>query len=182
MKKSDELKILVMGYWRFNRNCHIVASEYNYGDADVISVTPAGMVIETEVKVSLSDLKREVNKSKHLAMQSEFAFSEGHELDHPYIRSAPRRHYFYFAVPQALKEKAKVIIAQEYPYAGLLVVKPIDPEVNTCYSIPVYSVRTARQFKSKPKLTYEQTMEVAKGMATTLCKLGIKLIEKGGKS
>lgn len=178
MKKSDELKILVMGYWRFNRNCPIVASEYNYGDADVLSVTQAGLVIETEIKVSLSDLKREVNKSKHLAMQREFDLFQEHESDHPYIRGAPRRHYFYFAVPQELKKKAEVIIAQEYPYAGLLVVKPLDPEVNPCYSIPVYSARKAQQFKSKPKLTYEQTMEVVKGMATTLCQLGIKLIQK----
>ncbi|GAI90261.1 unnamed protein product, partial [marine sediment metagenome] len=50
MKKADELKILVMGYWRFRRDCPIVASEYNYGDADVLSVTNSGMVIETEVK------------------------------------------------------------------------------------------------------------------------------------
>lgn len=178
MKKADELKILVMGYWRFSRNCPIVASEYNYGDADVLSVTQDGMVIETEIKVSLSDLKKDGSKSKHLAMQREFDFFHGQESNHPYIPGAPRRHYFYFAIPQELKEKAEIIIAHSYPYAGLLVVKPIDPEVDPCYYPPVYSVRKARQFKSKPKLTQEETMDIVKGMATTLCQLGIKLIKK----
>lgn len=163
MKKADELKVLVMCYWRFRRHCPIVAMKYQWGSADVLSVNPRGMIIETEVKITLSDLKRDGKKMKHYDMQ------RGNLL---------RRHYFYFAVPQALEEKTKAIIAQDYPYAGLLVVKPIDPEVDPFYYPPVYPARAARRFGTSPKLTHEQTMQVMKGMATTLCKLGIRLMQK----
>lgn len=165
MKKADELKVLVMGYWRFIRNCPIVAMEYEYGAADVLSVTPEGMVIETEVKVSVADMKREAKKPKHRDMQG----------------GSSRWHYFYFAVPQALEDKAKAIIEETYPYAGLLVVKPIDPEVNPCYSPPVQSARQARLFTTSQELTQKETMKVVKGMATTLCQLGIKLMQQEKK-
>lgn len=178
MKKADELKILVMSYWRFSRGCPIVASEYNYGDADVLAVTSAGMRIETEVKISLTDLKRDGAKTKHFAMQRELGLVQDQPSKYPFMRAATRSHYFYFAVPEKLKEKAEVIIAEKYPYAGLLVIKPIDPEVNPSYHPPVYSAKKARQFRSKPKLTYDQTMDIVKGMSTTLCRLGMELIQK----
>jgi len=177
-KRADELKILVMSYWRFSRNCPIVASEYNYGDADVLAVTSAGMRIETEVKVSLADLKRDGAKTKHFAMQRELGLVQDRPSRYPFMKAATRSHYFYFAVPETLKEKALEIVTAKYPYAGLLVVKPIDPEVNPSYHPPVYSARKAHQFRSKPKLTYDQTMDVVKGMSTTLCHLGMELIQK----
>lgn len=178
MKKADELKILVMSYWRFTRNCPIVASEYNYGDADVLAVTNAGMTIETEVKISLADLKRDGSKTKHIAMQRELGLSQGQPSEYPFYKAATRTHYFYFAVPERLKEKAKKIVSEMYPYAGLLIVKPINPSRNPRYSPPVYSEIKARQFRSKPKLTYEETMEVIRGMSTSLCRLGVELILK----
>jgi len=179
MKRADELKILVMSYWRFSRGCPIVASEYNYGDADVLAVTSGGMRIETEVKISLADLKRDGAKTKHIAMQRELGLFQGKPPEHyPFLRAATRNHYFYFAVPEKLKGKALEIVAEKYPYAGLLVIKPIDPEVNPRYSPPVYSAKKAHQFSSKPRLTYEQTMDIVRGMSTTLCRLGMELIQK----
>lgn len=178
MKKADELKILVMSYWRFSRGCPIVASEYNYGDADVLAVTSAGMRIETEVKISLTDLKRDGAKTKHDAMQRELGLLQNEPSRPLWWPPAIRSHYFYFAVPEKIKEKAIRIVTEKYPYAGLLVIKPIDPEVNPRYYPPVYSAKKAHQFRSKPKLTYDQTMDVVKGMSTTLCRLGMELIQK----
>ena len=162
---ANELKILAMCYWRFNRGCPIVAIEYHYGNADVLAVTEGGLVIETEVKVSLRDLKRDGAKSKHWAMHRDTPFT--------------RAHYFFFAVPEDLKEKAKELIVDQFGYAGLLVVKPIDPSENPRYSVPVYVAKEAQQFALKPKLTQEQMMVVVKGMSTSLCRMGVDLLLTG---
>ena len=162
MKRADELKILAMCYWRFNRGCPIVAMEYEYGDADVLAVTKDGVVIETEVKVSIRDLKRDGAKSKHRAM----------ERDTPFTRA----HYFFFAVPEELKAKAEAVIAEKFGYAGLLVVKPIDSSENPSYNVPVYVAKEAHQFGLKPKLTQKQMMDVVKHMSTSLCRVGVELL------
>ncbi len=145
---------------------------------ELLAVTSGGMRIETEVKISLTDLKRDGIKTKHFAMQRELGLVQDRPSRYPFLKAATRSHYFYFAVPEKLKEKALEIVVERYPYAGLLVVKPIDPEVNPRYSPPVYSARKAHQFKSKPRLTYDQTMDVVKGMSTTLCRLAMELIQK----
>ncbi len=166
MKRADELKILAMCFWRFNRGCPIVAMEYKYGDADVLAVTKDGVVIETEVKVSIRDLKRDGAKSKHWAMQRDTDFT--------------RAHYFFFAVPEDIKEKAQAVIEDNFGYAGLLVVKPIDPSVNPRYNVPVYVAKEAHQFGLKPKLTQKEMIDVAKHMSTSLCRMGVELLIKGG--
>jgi len=166
MKKADELKILAMCYWRFNRGCPIVAMEYKYGDADVLAVTKDGVVIETEVKVSLRDLKRDGAKSKHWAMQRD--------------TDSTRAHYFFFAVPEELKEEAEAVIVEKFGYAGLLVVTPINPEVNPRYNVPVRCYKEAHQFGLKPKLTQKEMIDVAKHMSTSLCRMGVELLMKGG--
>lgn len=166
MKRADELKILAMCYWRFVRGCPIVSIEHHYGDSDVLTVTEDGVVIETEVKVSIRDLKRDSAKSKHWAM----------ERDSPFART----HYFFFAVPEDLKEKAQAVIVEKFGYAGLLVVKPIESSENPRYNVPVYVAKEAHQFGLKPKLTHEQMMDVVKGMSTSLCRMGIELLKKGG--
>lgn len=165
MKKADELKILAMCYWRFNRGCPIVAIEYDRGDSDVLTVTEDGIVIETEVKVSIRDLKRDSTKLKHWGMERDTDFT--------------RAHYFFFAVPEDLKEKAMAVIVEKFGYAGLLVVKPIESGVNPRYNVPVYVAKEAHQFVFKPKLTQKQMMGVVKGMATSLCRMGVELISQG---
>ena len=166
MKKADELKILAMCYWRFVRGCPIVAMEYKWGEADVLAVTKDGVVIETEVKVALRDLKRDGAKLKHWDMKRDTPFT--------------RAHYFFFAVPEDLKEKAQEVIAEKFGYAGLLVVKPIEPGVSPRYNVPVYVAKEAHQFGLKPKLTQKEMMDVVKHMSTSLCRMGVDLLMKGG--
>jgi len=166
MKRADELKIWAMCYWRFNRRCPIVSIEHHYGDADVLAVTEDGIVVETEVKVSLRDLKRDGAKPKHWAMERDTSFV--------------RAHYFFFAVPEEIKEKAMEVIAEKFGYAGLLVVKPKESSENPRYNVPVYVAKEAHQFGLKPKLTHEQMMNVVKGMSTSLCRMGVELLMKGG--
>lgn len=162
MKRADELKILAMCYWRFNRGCPIVAMEYSYGQSDVLAVTMDGVVIETEVKVSIRDLKRDGAKPKHWAMERD--------------TSGTRVHYFFFAVPESIKEKAQEVIDDVFGYAGLLVVKPIESSENPRYNVPVYVAKEAHQFGLKPKLTQKEMLGVTKHMATSLCRMGVELL------
>ena len=63
MLQAEELKYTVMAFWRFTRRHYLVAPEYN--GADVISVSEHGTVVcETEIKVSLGDLKKERQKAQ----------------------------------------------------------------------------------------------------------------------
>ena len=68
---ADEVKAVVLAYWRYTRQCPLVGVEgwcdlQNYGElADVLAVTKERMLIETEVKVTLSDLKSDIKKRKH---------------------------------------------------------------------------------------------------------------------
>lgn len=166
MKKADELKINVIAYWRFNRGCPIVAIEYNWRHSDVQAVTRAGMVIETEVKTTLHDLKRDMKKPKHHAMANRLEWVPAH--------------YFYFAVPTQLEVKAMEIIKETYPYAGLLVVKD-----NNYYSWDAYhhikpavsAVRKAHLF-TKPKLTHDETMDLVAGLSATTCKIAFELMAR----
>ena len=166
MKRADELKILTMCYWRFNRGCPIVAIEYNWREADVLAVTKDGVVIETEVKLSIRDLKRDGAKLKHWDMKRDTPFT--------------RAHYFFFAVPEVLKEEARAVIDEKFGYAGLLVVKPVESSENPGYDVPVYVAREAHQFGLKPKLNQKEMMDVVKHMSTSLCRMGVELLMKGG--
>ncbi|MBA7658233.1 hypothetical protein ES703_66182 [subsurface metagenome] len=180
MKRADELKINVMCYWRLHRACPIVALEHNWGASDVLAVTKHGMVIETEVKCTLHDLKRDKGKTKHLALAREEDFILGLASQEPYIRSAVRTHYFYFAVPQELEVKALQVIEEMYPYAGLLVVRPNDfYQWDNYHHIvaPVSAVHKARRF-SKPKLTEDDKMDIVRGLSVTACQMAFELLAR----
>ncbi len=177
--EANEVKILIMCYWRFVRQHPIVATEVDsYLDvpwrggsqADVLSLTPSGLVVETEIKVSLPDLKRDVKKPKH------WFWGDGRRPSH---YSA---HYFYFAVPHTLEEKAREVIAQDYPYAGLLVAQ--DPcshpqgWTRDYFDPMVRAARPAKRLKEATKLDPDQVLKLAKGMSATVCRLAFKQMRK----
>lgn len=158
MKPHDELKVLVMCYWRFNRGCPIVAMEYPYQDADVLTVNPSGRVIETEVKISVRELKRDRRKPKHLLMSENDA--------------SVLAHYFYFAVPAEIQNAAESIIKERFPYAGLLAVRHDEGYGERgLISPPVDVLRNAQQFNNKPPLTPEHILDIARGLSATACRL-----------
>lgn len=157
---SQYLKYTLLCYWRYVQGCPIIALEYFYGDADVLAVSENGMVIETEVKISIADLKREIKKSKHKF------FSRG---------AAWRCHYFYFAVPAAIAEEAKEVCHQLYPYAGLLSVGSWEPKAYE--RAPVFNILHAKRFPAE-KFGNEKILHLARGMSNNLCAMGIKLIAK----
>ncbi len=155
---SSYLKFTLLCYWRYVRGCPIIALEYFYGFADVLAVSENGMVIETEVKVSIADLKRDKEKPKHRS------FSRG---------SSRHCHYFYFAVPAAIAEEAKEVCHELYPYAGLLSVGTWEPK--TYERAPVFTILAAKRFPAE-KFTNVEIMRLARGMSNTLCNMGVKLM------
>lgn len=115
---EDEMKSTMASYWRYKRQCPFVAIEVDWqletwGSywADVICVDKNRMLIETEVKVSLADLRKDKEKGKHTRFQ--------HCLNGSYDRNL-YTHFLYFAVPGDIANDAKAIVEELYPYAGLL--------------------------------------------------------------
>lgn len=119
--------------------------------SDIISVSPHGHIYETEVKVSLADLRHDNIKRKHAiwrgtipdyraqdrekkneqAKQAQLAFGCFKELQ-PSIKKernnydeAPIINYFYFAVPHDIANKAVEVVEMLFPCAGVLGVREI---------------------------------------------------------
>jgi hypothetical protein len=176
--KADDIKKLVMVYWRFEKGYPIVASEYNYGDKDIIAVSEGRMIVcETEVKVSIADLKRERYKTKH----QKDAFGE------PFYNTK-FVNYFYFAIPSRILEKARLICSQLFPYAGILVVNNFNSylkEPRASYiNPPVKCVKPAKANKtSYGRLSDDTFITIVRGMGNNLCKLAIEnmKLERGLK-
>lgn len=165
--KADDIKKLVMAYWHFEKGYPVVASEYNYGNKDIIAVSRGRTIVcETEVKVSIADLKREKHKIKH----QEDAFGK------PFYRTNFVT-YFYFAIPTRILEKARPICAQLFPYAGILVVNNFDnylkePRASYIHP-PVKCVKPASKLSSGA-LSDDDFIDMVRGMGNNLCKLAIE--------
>ena len=74
MIRAEQIKAAVASYYRYERQCPVVAFETNSqlegwaGElADVLVLDKNRQLIEIEVKLSISDLKRDVKKLKHQA-------------------------------------------------------------------------------------------------------------------
>jgi len=119
MNEVDIIKLATLAYWRFDRQ-HIMGAIECSG-ADVKTVSRNLMIAETEVKVTIADMRREVKtkRYKHRRMNGEFATAL---MTYPTsTHYQPEVNYFYFIVPERLKDKALKAVAELYPYAGLLV-------------------------------------------------------------
>jgi len=164
---SDKMKAIIASYWRYVRQCPMVALEANCqleafsdgGQADVLAVNKDGFLIEAEVKVSLDDFRRDRNKIKHRHLK---------ENDGRW----PTR-YFYFAVPYNIANKVSMLCDQLYPYAGVLGAKAEDE-----YGVVVYKEAKAR---SARKLSLLQVTRMAREQSATLCRLAKEVAELRAK-
>ncbi|GAJ06471.1 unnamed protein product [marine sediment metagenome] len=160
---SEQLKAIITSYWRYVMQCPVVALEVSsslssYSDderADILVVNKNRLLIETEVKVSLGDLRKDRKKSKHLA------FRNGGTR-------YPAR-YFYFAVPREIANAAKIICDDFFPYAGIL-------GSDGSNELGVLLYRTAKPLAGK-KLTFPQALRMAFGQSATVCRLANKVEE-----
>lgn len=114
------MKAELAAYWRFVRQMPLVAVEAL--SEDLLIVNKRGRLIVCEVKISISDLRHDIEKPKH----EEFYCLTGLPLL-PGQRERKADELtasnFYFGVPQELIEKAIKVRNELYPYAGLISVR-----------------------------------------------------------
>lgn len=172
---AEDIKFLVMCYWRFTRQHCFVASEYNYSSADVISVSPKGRIVcETEVKISIGDLKKEAEKSKHFKDAFGIRGFNGKFTD-----------YFYLAMPARMTEldKVKLICDGYFPYAGILAVDSYEDYLSDARNVytnpPVKVVKEPTRVKQYD-LSDEKLMEIARGMSNSYCNLAFRFMRLKG--
>lgn len=117
---SFDLTVEALCWLRFGKKMPYVATEAGGWNADVLAATDK-FVVEVEVKVSKTDLKRDFTskRSKHFL----YANADGQ----------PSRHvpnYFYFMVPKDIDDVALEVLEKEAPKAGLLSFDPSSRELD----------------------------------------------------
>jgi hypothetical protein len=158
---ADQIKAIIASYWRYVKQCPVIAMEVSYrldnysGDelADVLAVDKSRYLIETEVKISLADLRRDAKKRKHMFFD----------------RGTCVTHHFYFAVPKDIANEAKFVCDELYPYAGIL-------GVDGSGEWGVASYRNPKTLTGK-KLSYTQSLRLIFGQSGTVCRLANKVEE-----
>jgi len=164
---ADAIKATIAGHFRYELQYHFVALEGNcqlqsyndYGQADVLAITPDRYLIEVEVKTSLADFRKDIKKPKHRA------FRDG---DDRY----PTK-YFHFAVPRELANQASLLCDNLFPYAGVLGTDGHDWADVTSY-------RRARQLAGQ-RLTFKQILHMVREQSATLCRLAKALAQERNK-
>lgn len=176
---AKEIKVVLMCYWRVNRKCPIVATEYEYGSADVVAIDCTLDRYETEIKISIADLKRDIKKRKHRF----YADGKG-------WHGAQR---FYFAVPLEISDKAKEVVEEMYPYAGLIVVEPL-PRTKIGLRNMRYGSQVAKVIKPARVLmpvmsAYDRNcdkvqllLRYCRGISNTACRLGCDYLTEKGRT
>ena len=129
---SLDIQRALCGYWDVNlwNPRKVLAVRNSTGvagwDADLLIIHPSGWADEIEIKVSLSDFKREFTKKahKHRSLQEglpDFNLVGWKAVD-DWTKCKPhivRR--FWFAVPSELADKVRPLVPR---YAGLITVEP----------------------------------------------------------
>jgi hypothetical protein len=99
---SVEMEIVLAGFFGYRKNQ--IVPNVSYGlwihECDLLIISQAGYCTEIEIKVSISDLKADFKKEHH--------------------HKSNKIKYFYYAVPEELKDKALPLIPE---HAGLIIVK-----------------------------------------------------------
>jgi len=158
---AETMKAIVASYWRYTKQCPFVALEANCwldsfnagGQADVMDMTERRLIIETEIKLNIGDLRRDRHKMKHRCLATNTA-------------RLPT-HYFYFAVPWDIANSTCLLCGNLYPYAGVLGVKGQN-------NVVVY--RKAR-LREVPKVSLRRMRNIAREQSATVCRLAQQVVE-----
>lgn len=164
---SETLKACVAAYWRYERQCPLVAFEgssrleWGWGEqADVLAVGQDRYLIETEIKVSLSDFRKDKHKPRH----RHFRGNDG------VLPTA----YFYFAVPKDIANQVSLDCDQIYPYAGVLGC----PDGTDELAVEIY--RNPKRLNGK-RLSMKQVIYMVRSQTATVCRLAKKVDEQAQK-
>ena len=161
-RRANYIKSVIASYWRYDKQCPIVAVEANVklrpwpgGDrADILVMTQGKLLIEIEVKTNIEDLRRDINKEIHK------------DLDKKVFSKYPV-HAFFFAVLYDIAIEAEEIIREHFINAGLLVVQDYRTQDT---QLLVKLIKPAIKFK-KPVLGEGQIRQLTKAMSSTVCRL-----------
>ena len=165
MNEADIIKLVTLAYWKYDRQ-HIMGA-IECGGADVKTMTKSLLIAESEVKVSIADMRREfkTKKYKHQNMGEGFNYRLN-------------VNYFYFVVPERLKDKALETVKELYPYAGLLVCRKNIKNIYSYYGEPsnIYSIKPAKRMQ-RPKPLIKEIIRMGYATSNTALRYGNKLIE-----
>lgn len=169
--EADILKAIVLCYWRFEKQHYLVGCELSYGQVDVISVSKRKRIVcETEIKISISDLKADKRKPKHCTDLWGKPSFRGYFVD-----------YFYFALPENLIDKARPICDELYPYAGILSISPYDDWLShgrgSYISPPIKCVKKPSPVGART-LSEENRDDIIRAMSNSYCRLAFRFAQQ----
>jgi len=166
MNEADIIKLVTLAYWRYDRQ-HITGA-IECGGADVKTISKSLLIAESEVKVSIADMRREYKAKRY---KHQLMFGEG-------FNRRPNVNYFYFVVPERLKRKALEVISELFPYAGLLVCRDNIKNIYGYYGEPsnIYSVKPAKRME-RPKPLIDEILRMGSAASNTAMRYGNKLLE-----
>lgn len=146
-------------FWRYEKQCPLVAFEA--GNRDIAAITPSGRLIDTEVKVSLSDFRADAVKPKH-----------GHFVNGKDWTGLPDPTWrFYFAVPYELANQVATECDTLYPYAGVFGVgEKLAGIYTSLLPFPVVEYRKGKQISQK-KVSLIMAARLCKDQSATVCRL-----------
>jgi hypothetical protein len=150
---SVTLRAVAASWLRYDRGCAIVTFERgpNYGDRpDVYGVNESRFGLEIEIKVSLSDFKRDLGKRK---------------WNYQWI--SPK--FFYFMVPRSLTEKVRSLLPEG---AGLLTLAKHAVDAYTGLPALQCEVRPKANPKAK-RLKPATAIKMVKNQTGTVCSLAV---------
>ncbi len=157
VSEAEGIKIAVLRFW-CGKRLHYPVGAMEFHDADVMVIARSLAMVETEVKLTIADMRSELKSKwhKHWRMAENVR----------YLGLHPAANYFFFAVPEALKDRALAVIDELYPYAGLLIRTDAGD---------IERVKQSRRF-SKPKPELKQLMEIGYAATQTILKYGYLLV------
>lgn len=160
---ADRMKAIIVSYWRYERQCPFVALEadctlqqsWKDQTADVLVIKENRLLIETEIKLNLSDLRKDNEKPKHRFFREN-------------MRRMPTA-YFYFAVPGNIASETSMVCDEMYPYAGVL-------SVVTYYNSSVQVYRQPKLLLFK-KLSWTEIYRMVREQSATVARLATKVAD-----
>jgi len=165
---SDHVKASVASYFRYKRQCPIIAFERGITGAsnpDILVVTKNRKLVEIEVKVNIYDLKNDIKKRVWA---------------HRNVLPNSMPYQFYYAVPTKLHNKALVIIEEwnkEGKIAGKTGLIAVRDKRNIGWN-DVYVIKKAPINKACKKLTLRQMVKMVYNQSATLSSYAVKFAKQ----
>jgi len=159
--KANEIKAEVASYLRYKWQCPIIAFEapddckwYSGEPADILAVDKKRMLLEVEIKVSMSDFRHDAIKIKHHMFK-----------EHPEWRPV---HFFYFAVPFEIANQVEEECKNLYPYAGVIRVHKLSASTA---GISGACVSKSPKTLNPKRLSLREVIWLTTAQSGTLCRL-----------